>query len=82
MVTWLILYTVSWGNCQFLGTPRPGLHKTGIRGIQDTRQIVDGKTNDKENNDKKGGFRFLKIRQLMKQAGAELGQAQPNWNWV
>ena len=38
------------------------LHKTGIRGIQDTRQIVDGKTNDKENNDK--------------QAGAELCQAQ------
>ena len=32
-----------------------GLHKTGIRGIQDTRQIVDGKTDDKENNDKKGG---------------------------
>ena len=22
-----------------------GVHKTGIRGIQDTRQIVDGKTN-------------------------------------
>ena len=30
-----------------------GLHKTGIRGIQDIRQIVDGKTNDKENSDKK-----------------------------
>ena len=24
---------------------QPGLHKTGNRGIQDTRQIVDGKTN-------------------------------------
>ena len=43
-----------------------GLHKTGIRGIQDTRQIVEGKTNDKEDNNKKGGFRFLNIRQLMK----------------
>ena len=29
----------------------------GIHGIQDTRQIVDGKTNDKENNNKKGGAR-------------------------
>ena len=45
------------GTCILLG-----LHKTGIRGIQDTRQIVDGKTNDKENNDK--------------QAGAELCQAE------
>ena len=36
-----------------------GLHKTGIRGIQDTRQIVDGKTNDKENNAKKIGSYFL-----------------------
>ena len=35
------------------------LHKTGIGGIQDTRQIVDGKTNDKENNDKKRGPDFL-----------------------
>ena len=43
----------------------PGLHKTGIRGIQDTRQIVDGKTNDKVINDKKGGSRFLNIRRLM-----------------
>ena len=41
-----------------------GLHKTGIRGIQDIRQIVDGKTNDKENSDKKVGARFL-IKQLM-----------------
>ena len=49
-------------------TFRPGLHKTGIRGIQDTRQIVDGKTHDKENKDKKGGSRFLNIRQLMKKA--------------
>ena len=30
----------------------PGVHKSGIRGIQDTRQIVDGKTNDIKNNDK------------------------------
>ena len=36
-----------------------GFHKTGIRGIQDTRQIVYGKTNDKENNDKKVGPDFL-----------------------
>ena len=36
-----------------------GVHKTGIRGIQDTRQIVDGKTNDIENNDKKGGSKPL-----------------------
>ena len=34
----------------------------------DTRQIVDSKTNDIENNDKKGGSRFLNIRQLMKKA--------------
>ena len=47
-----------------------GVHKTGIRGIQDTRQIVDGKTNDIENNDKKGGSKVqtLNIRQLMKKA--------------
>ena len=32
-----------------------------VRGIQDTRQIVDGMTKDKENNNKKGGF--LNIRQ-------------------
>ena len=37
----------------------PGVNKTGIRGIQDTRQIVDGKTNDIENNDKKGGSKPL-----------------------
>ena len=35
-----------------------GLYKTGIRGIQDTRQIVDGKTNDIENNDNKMGPDF------------------------
>ena len=35
--------------------PPPGVHKIGIRGIQDTRQIVDGKTNDIENNDKNVG---------------------------
>ena len=46
----------------------PGMHKTGIRGIQDTRQNVDGKTNDKENNDKKGGSWYINIRQLMKKA--------------
>ena len=39
--------------------PLAGLLKTGIRGIQDTRQIVDGKTNDIENNDKKGGYKLL-----------------------
>ena len=38
-----------------LGGGSSGVQKTGIRGIQDTRQIVDGKTNDIENNDKKGG---------------------------
>ena len=38
---------------------RAGVQKTGIRGIQDTRQIVDGKTNDIENNDKKGGYKLL-----------------------
>ena len=43
-------------------TPPPGVHKTGIRGIQDTRQIVDGKTNDIENNDKKGGSKPLNLR--------------------
>ena len=47
-----------------------GLRKTGIRGIQDTRQIVDGKTIDIENNDKKRGSKVqtLNIRQLMKKA--------------
>ena len=45
--------------------------------LQDTRQIVAGNTDDIENNDKKGGSRFLSKRQLMKkQAGAELCQAQ------
>ena len=39
-----------------------GVHKTGIRGIQDTSQIVDGKTNDIENNDKKGGSKPLNLR--------------------
>ena len=47
-------------NCyQTLWGVGAGLHKTGIRGIQDTRQIVTGKTNDKENNDKKVGSDFL-----------------------
>ena len=37
------------------------MHKTGIRGIQDTRQIVNGKTNDIENDSKeKVGPEFLK----------------------
>ena len=47
-----------------------GVHKTGIRGIQDTRQIVDCKTNYIENNDKKGGSKVqtLNIRQFMKKA--------------
>ena len=44
---------------------RTGLHKTDIRGIQDTKQIVDGKTKDIENMDKKGGSN---IKQLMKNA--------------
>ena len=39
-----------------------GLHKTGIRGILDTRQIVAGKTNDIENNDKSVGSRFVNNR--------------------
>ena len=34
---------------------RAGAHKTGIRGIQDTRQIADGKTNDIEITTKKVG---------------------------
>ena len=41
------------------GGYQAGVHKTGIRGIQDTRQIVDGKTNDIENNNKKGGSKPL-----------------------
>ena len=49
-------------------TFRPGLHKTGIRGIQDTRQIVDSKTNDKENIDKKRWVQISNIRQLIKRA--------------
>ena len=36
-----------------------GVHKTGIRGIQDTRQIVDGRRKYIENNDKKGGSKPL-----------------------
>ena len=48
------------------GSDTPGLHKTGIRGIKDTRQNVHSKTNYIENKDKKGGSRFLNIRQLMK----------------
>ena len=34
---------------------KTGVHKTGIRGIQDTRQIADGKTNDIEITTKKVG---------------------------
>ena len=47
-----------------------GGQKIGIRGIQDTRQIVDCKTNYIENNDKKGGSKVqtLNIRQFMKKA--------------
>ena len=44
---------------EFAPSPPPGVHKTGIRGIQDTRQIVDGKTNVIENNDKKGGSKLF-----------------------
>ena len=47
---------IVFSNCPQL---LAGLHKTDIRGIQDTRQIVDGKTNDSENNDKKGGSKPL-----------------------
>ena len=32
----------------WLITLQLGLQKTGIRGVQDTRQIIDGKTNDTE----------------------------------
>ena len=32
--------------------PYAGVHKTGICGIQDTTQIVNGKTNGIENNNK------------------------------
>ena len=39
----------------------PGLHKTGIRGVQDIRQIFDGKTNVIENDDKKKGPDFLTL---------------------
>ena len=57
------------GNFQIVNDYcQTGLHKTGIRGIQDTRQIVDGKTNDIENNDKKRWVQTLNIRQLMKKA--------------
>ena len=37
-----------------------GLHKTGIRGIQDTRQIVDCKTNEILSDNKKVGQDFSK----------------------
>ena len=59
-------YDLSQGR----GHAEPGVHKTGIRGIQDTRQIVDCKTNYIENNDKKGGSKVqtLNIRQFMKKA--------------
>ena len=36
-----------------------GVQKSGIRSIQNTRQIVDGKPNDTENNGKKGGSKLL-----------------------
>ena len=54
--------SVSFNNSMMLHIflpPPPGVHKTGIRGIQDTRQIVDCKTNDIENNNKKGGSKPL-----------------------
>ena len=62
MALFIVLHGPMW-SCT---GPLSGLHKTGIRGIQDTRQIVDSNTNDIENNDKKGGSRFHNIRQLMK----------------
>ena len=46
-------------NCINIVWLLAGVHKTGIRGIQDTRQIVDGKTNGIENNDKNGGYKLL-----------------------
>ena len=36
-----------------------GLHKTGIHDIQDIKQIVECRTNDIEDNNKKGGSRQL-----------------------
>ena len=44
-----------------------GLQNTGICGIQDTRQIIDGKTKDKENNGNKAGHSLVSdtIKQLM-----------------
>ena len=45
-----------WHVCKkWLFQPPSGVHKTGIRGIQDTRQIADGKTNDIEITTKKVG---------------------------
>ena len=44
---------IGWGHSTTLKESiywEAGLHKTGIRGIQDTRQIVDRKTNDKRND--------------------------------
>ena len=55
-------YRQSWGVIFWKLHFLTGVHKTGIRGIQNTRQIVDGETNDIENNNK--------------QAGAELCQAK------
>ena len=49
------LVSYPWYGIKWWGCILAGVHKTGIRGIQDTRQIVDGKTNDIENNDKKVG---------------------------
>ena len=49
-------FFVSWVSQTMSAT---GVHKIGIRGIQDTRQIGDGKTNDIENNDKNGGSKPL-----------------------
>ena len=37
----------------------------GIHGIQDTRQIVDGKTIDKENNDKQSGAELCQAQQSL-----------------
>ena len=59
-VSWPLLIGAESGHkTAKVGSLRAGVHKTGIRGIQDTRQIVDGKTNDIENNNKKGGAKPL-----------------------
>ena len=59
IVSGVQVHFFAWGTWILSGGRGAGLHKTGIRGIQDTRQIDDGKTNDIEINDKKGGSKHL-----------------------